>query len=71
MIKKETAIEIKSLALKAIESLNTALLLSQEQCSPEDFEKIKKGVGFSVGDIYVELLGFIYDQHPELSNIKD
>ena len=69
MIDKKCASEIHEHALKAISELSTALNLSQNRCSLEQYEQIKRGVGICIGDIQMELLENIYAEFPELNDL--
>ena len=70
MIEKECAIEIREHALKAISELSQVLNVSQSRCSQEEYERIKKGVGLSIGKIQSDLLNVIYTAYPELDDLK-
>ena len=70
MIEKECAVDIRTLALKAISELSQALNLSRDRCSADDYERIRKGVGLSIGRIQTELLDMINSQYPELDDLK-
>ena len=70
MIDKNAAIEIQRHALKAIESLEAALYAAKNCCPEKDFERIKRGVGLSIGRIDSELLSVIYEVYPELDHVK-
>jgi hypothetical protein len=71
MMEKKVAIEIQQHALDAIRSLAQALSASENRCSSEEFQQIKRGVGLSMGRIETELLGVIYAVYPELDDLKD
>lgn len=71
MIERETAIKIQKHALRAIEELNSALISLPNNCSAEDFQAIRRGVGLSLGTIQMELLEVINQQYPELDDLKD
>lgn len=71
MIEKATALEIKNLALVAIQSLMRALHSCEGKCSAEDQMQIQRGVGLSIGRIETELLGIIYREYPELDDLRD
>lgn len=70
MIEKQCAIEIRELALKAISELSQSLSVSRNRCSEEEYERIKKGVGLSIGKIQTDLLDIIYAAYPELDDLK-
>ena len=71
MIEKEIAIKIKALALNAVESLHDAVTIAHNECSQEDFDKIRRGVGLSIGRIQMDLLEEIYTQYPELDHLTE
>ena len=68
MIDREVALEIQRSALDAVVKLSSILNDIQGRCPDEDFEIIKKGVGYSIGDIYVEILNYLYSQHPDIDH---
>lgn len=70
MIEKECATDIREHALKAISELSKVLNVSQNRCSREEYERIKKGVGLSIGSIQSDLLDFIYTVYPELDDLS-
>ena len=70
MIEKECATDIREHALKAISELSKVLNVSQNRCSREEYERIKKGVGLSIGRIQSDLLDFIYTVYPELDDLS-
>jgi hypothetical protein len=69
-MEKRIAIEIQQHALDAIRALSEALSACENQCSPEEYQQIKRGVGLSMGRIGTELLGVIYAAYPELDDLK-
>jgi hypothetical protein len=70
MIGKDVAVQIKKRALAAIGELDTALSDVRDQCSEEDFEMLKRGVGMSIIKIIADILEPIYHQYPELDDQK-
>lgn len=69
-MKKDNAIEIQKHALNAISELSLLLNLSKEACTGDEFEQIRKGVGFAIGDIQVEILDVLINEFPELDDLK-
>jgi hypothetical protein len=69
-MKKEDAVEIKERGLKAVQELSAILVFIRGRCSDEEFQKVKRGVGLSIGRIQTELLDLIYSEHPDLSDLK-
>ena len=67
---KDDAIAMKLHGLKAIEELSDLLNVAAKQCSVEEYERIKRGVGLSIGRIQTELLDVIFGAYPDLDNIK-
>ncbi len=70
MIERESAIEIKKHSLNAITELSKVLEVSQGHCSEAEYERIKKGVGLSIGKIQISILDPIYDEYPDLDDLK-
>lgn len=66
MIDRETAERVRDSALKAISELSRALAAAQAGCSGEDFEKIRRGVGLSIGRIQTELIDVVLKDNPDL-----
>lgn len=71
MIEKNLAVQIKKRSLAAIAELDAIVSDIRERCPEEDFEVIKRGVGMSIIKIIDDLLEPVYQQHPEIDNMKD
>jgi hypothetical protein len=71
MLKKDDAKIIRDHALTAIRELMTLHYFSTDKCSPEQYEKLKRGVGLSVGKIQMEILEVINKEYPELDDLLD
>lgn len=69
-MEKKIAIGIQQHALDAIRALSEALSACENQCSPEEYQRIKRGVGLSMGTIETELLGVINAAYPELDDLE-
>ena len=69
MMNKQDATQMKQHGLKAIEELSDLLNIAVERCSGEKYERIKRGVGLSIGRIQTELLDVIYEDYPELDHL--
>jgi hypothetical protein len=67
---RDTAIEIQKHALDSIAELMEILRVSHGACSPDMYEKIKRGVGLSIGRIQMELLEIINHAYPDLDDLK-
>ena len=66
------ALEIRRLALLAIESLTECLQVAQRgEVSADAIAEIKRGVGISIGTIDTRLLSVIYRDHPGLDHLQD
>lgn len=70
MIEKECATDVREHALRAISELSQVLNVSQNRCSQEEYDRIKKGVGLSIGKIQSDLLDIIYAAYPELYDLS-
>lgn len=69
-MEKKIAMGIQQHALEAIRALSEALSACENQCSAEEYQRIKRGVGLSMGRIETELLSVIYAAYPELDDLK-
>lgn len=67
---KETAIKIQKRALESIAQLMEILGISDENCTPEIHEQIKRGVGLSLGTIQMEILEIVNHAYPELDDLN-
>jgi hypothetical protein len=65
---KDDAIELRDHGLRAIEELTLLLNIAWERCSEDERERIRRGVGLSIGRIDVDLLAVIYAQYPEIDH---
>lgn len=70
MIDRDYALEVRDAGLKAISDLSRALNIGANRCSTQDYEKIKRGVGLSIGKIQCDLLDVLYEQYPELDDLR-
>ena len=69
-MRKNTAQAIRDLSLGAIIDLSKLLVVSKDQCTPEEFATLKKGVGIAIGQIQTEILSVVCGQFPELDDLK-
>lgn len=70
MINKEVALQIKNRAHEAIGKLDLIVAEIRGQSSDEDFRAIRRSVAVSMATIIDEILEPIYEQHPELDDLK-
>ena len=70
-MKKEDATEIRDHALSAIKELMTLFHFAKDRCSPDQYEKIKQGVGLVIGKIQMEVLEVINQEYPELDDLLE
>ncbi len=70
MIEKQCALDIRGHALKAITELTQLLNTSKGGCSQEEYERIKRGIGLSIGKIQTDVLDIVYAAHPELNDLS-
>ena len=71
MIEKNLAVQIKKRSLTAIAELDSIVSDVRGQCSEEYFELIKRSVGMSIIKIIDDLLEPVYQQYPELDDLKE
>jgi len=69
MIEKECAKEVSELALDAVTKLTRILVVITDRCSADEYKKIKKGVGLSIGKIQTDILNDIFREYPEFSDL--
>ena len=70
MIEKECAVEVRESALKAISELSRLLEVCRDRCTDGDYERLKKGIGLSIGRIQTDLLDVVYSAYPDLDDLK-
>jgi hypothetical protein len=70
-MKKSTAILIQQQGLLAVEQLSSILYFDLSDCSEEEYARVKRGIGISIGEIQVRLLEVINHYYPELDHLKD
>jgi hypothetical protein len=70
MIEKECAAEVRESCLKAITELTRLLEACRDRCSDDDYERLRRGIGLSIGRIQTELLDVVYSAYPELDDLK-
>ena len=62
--------EVQRLSLEAVTALNSAVELIHGSASPELADRLKKGLGLSIGKIVTDVLVPIYDIYPQLDHLK-
>ena len=67
---KRSAKKLRTLSLRAVSQLSRIVPVSRDRCPPEEFERIRKGVGLAIGQVQTEILDPIYARYPELSDLK-
>ena len=68
---KEDGTIIRDHALKAVEELMTLLHFSEDKCSSQQHEQLKRGVGMSIGRIQMDILEVINAAYPDLDDLSD
>ena len=68
-VTEDEAIIVKNLSTQAIEKLSS-ILINLDGLSTVEFEEIKRGVGLSIVSIDEHILCKIYENHPDLDNIR-
>jgi len=69
MIDKAMAEHIHQSSLRVIVELSTLLRDVGASCPDPDYQKIKRGIGLSIGTIQTELMDLLYVDHPELDDL--
>ena len=63
---REVAAEVSATMLEISRKLNASLLDVRDRCTPEEFDKYRRGVGVVMSDMLCEILNPLYRQHPDL-----
>ena len=69
-IEINAALRVKKRALAGVAELDGIIADLQGQCSDDDLEVIRRGVGLSIGKIATDLLEPVFAQHPEIDDLK-
>jgi hypothetical protein len=70
VIERQCAIDIRELALKAVSDLSSVLEISRQNCSEEEYERFRKGVGLAIGHVQTHVLGTITAEYPDLDDLR-
>jgi hypothetical protein len=70
MMSKEDATEMREYGLKAVENLTLLHYRAKDCCPSEIYERLRRGIGLSIGRIQVEVLDVIYHEYPELDDLS-
>ncbi|RSZ24200.1 hypothetical protein EJO66_32090 [Variovorax beijingensis] len=65
-MRRDQAIQIHGKALAAVEALTSVLEVMKETVTAEEFEKLKKGVGLSIGAIEMHINAPLLQYFPDL-----
>ena len=63
---KDVAREISKLMLDFGAKLDASVMLVQQQCGPEEFQRYKKVVAIIMGEMLLEVMNPLYAKHPDL-----
>lgn len=67
MVRNESvASDVAQLMLECTTRLDGSVALVQEKCSHEEFNAYRLAVGKVLGEILLEVLNPLYEEHPEL-----
>jgi hypothetical protein len=69
-MERQSAAEIRKLALQAVSDLTKVLKVVSGHCSDKEYEEIRRAVGLCIGGIQVDLLDIVYAKYPELDDLK-
>lgn len=67
---KSTAIQVQERALTAVKELMAILSETEGKCSGETYQRIKRGVGISVGEVQMGILEVINELYPEIDDLR-
>jgi hypothetical protein len=68
---KKSATQFKSHMKLTIRELSSALVLTQEVSTPEEFATIRKSIGDIIAAVDALLYDSIYSDHPELNELRN
>jgi len=60
--------ELRELGLRAVEELSDLLNAAKTRCSEEEYERLRRGVGLSIGRIQTEVLDVICEKYPHIED---
>ncbi len=66
----ESAIIVKKRCLAAIKELDSILRDSQAEYDTEEFDRLKRAVGLTIGKITIEILDPVLQQHTEIDDLR-
>ncbi|QNP59934.1 hypothetical protein [Paenacidovorax monticola] len=70
-MKRDFAIYAKNHALLAVENFSKILIFAKEnKYESEEYSALHKEIGKIIGDIQVKILQRVYDEHPDLDDLK-
>jgi hypothetical protein len=64
---EENAAQTIAVAQQANAMLNMQVLELQKNLEPKEFDKVKKGFGIVMGELFVEIVDPLYKAHPSLA----
>lgn len=65
-MKKETAELIMAKLKVSIQQMNESICIIQENCTAEEFNAFRRGVGYTLSEIQERILDPILSEHPDL-----
>ena len=68
-LKKESATNIRDLALGAIANLTSILQTAKDELSGKEYESLVRAVGGCIGHIQHQILSKIVSEHPDLDDL--
>ena len=71
MIPVDDAREVRDRCLNAIENLSVALNIASGTADDVTLERIRKGIGVTIGSIDTRILSVLYEFHPDLDHLKE
>jgi hypothetical protein len=64
---KEIARHISEMVLECNDRLDDSLSLVQDRCGQEEVHAYRRAIGKVLGEIYLEIMTPIYQEHPDLT----
>lgn len=63
---RDVAKEISNLMLDFGAKLDASVILVQQKCGPEEFERYKKVIALIMAEMLLEVMNPLYAEHPDL-----
>jgi hypothetical protein len=70
-VDRDTARALATAAIKSSSTLTSLLPTLRKNCSPTEYDELRKSISGIAGDISVDVLNRIFELHPDLEDELD